>query len=118
MILVELTIALQTNINFINGYTKTSLIFLSIGLLLISLSTKEPNKIVVFMSEHSLPLYLFHTCLFSLVGTITNILFVKFMHISSLYINIFAWLTAIVLCYLISKFIAPRILISAIYKIG
>lgn len=118
MIFVELTIALQTNINFINGYTKTSLIFISVGLLLISLSTKKPNKIVAFMSEHSLPLYLFHTCLFSLVGTITNILFVKFMHISSLYINTFAWLTAIVLCYLISKFIAPRILIPAIYKIG
>lgn len=117
MILVEIAMALQTNINFINGYTKTSLIFLSIGLLLISLSTKKPNKIVAFMSEHSLPLYLFHTCMFSLVGTITNILFVKFMNVSA-YINTFNWLTAIFLCYFISRFIAPRILIPAIYKVG
>lgn len=115
LIIVEVNIDKLITINLIDGYTKNSLVALSTGVLLISLSTDKTNRLIAFMSKHSLPLYLFHTCLYALVGTICNIFFTKLLHIPATYNHMYAWLIAVVLCYLISRFIAPRMLIPSIY---
>lgn len=114
--ILEINIESLLTIGIIDGYTKNSLVFLSTGIFLISQSTQKANRFIRFMSRNSLPLYLFHTCLFGLVGTICDIFFRKLMHIPASYNHNYAWLIAIALCYLIAKFIAPRILLPSIYS--
>ncbi len=103
-------------VNLVDGYTKNSLIALTTAVLLLTFTGRKTNKVISFMSKHSLPLYLFHSCLYGLVGTICDLFFTKLIGIDASNQHVYAWAVAVVLCYLISKFIAPRLLSPAVYS--
>jgi peptidoglycan/LPS O-acetylase OafA/YrhL len=116
LMLLEVEIASNTGILFIEGYTKNSLVFLATGIFVLSFAIQSTNKTIKFMSEYSLALYLIHPCMFRLAGTISNIIFIKALKLTPAYISVGSFMVAMSLCYVVAKFIMPRILHPAIYS--
>jgi surface polysaccharide O-acyltransferase-like enzyme len=99
----------------IDGYTRISLVFLAAGAVALTFNVRRPPLIVRFMSAYSLPLYLLHTCLYAVVGTLCNLLFVKALHAEPTHLHAYAWLVAIGLSYAVAKWVAPTVLHPTLY---
>lgn len=107
----------STGVFLLDGYTRNSLVFLSAGIFLMSFFIQSTNKVIEFMSEQSLSLYLLHFCLFPLVGTIDNIMFIKILHFPSEYADFCSLFVVVGICYLISKFLMPRFFVTTVYRV-
>lgn len=114
---LEVHMALKTGTSsYVLGYSKNSLVCLSTGIFMMSFGIKKSNSIIKFMADFSLPLYLLHTCIKPLVGTLDSLIFVKSLGISSGYVNVItSFFMGVGISYFLARFILPRTLSSALY---
>lgn len=103
---------------FMDGYSKVSLPFLAVGVVLASMKLASSPRAIDFSANHSLQLYLFHTCLFSVVGTMNSILWKVLGDGGVFLFGASAFLMAVMLSYVLSYFIAPLVFQARIYRMN